>query len=72
VVSTPFMLTLRGLELLHQSVQKSRMIGNYRKYVEQLFKTSKRSMSFALFILDGQVVDCKIVVFTSAVLVFKI
>jgi len=36
------MLTLRGLELLHQSVQKSRMIGNYRKYVEQLFKTSKR------------------------------
>jgi len=29
-------------------------------------------MSFALFILDGQVVDCKIVVFTSAVLVFVV
>ena len=66
------MLTLHGLELLHQSVQKSKVIGNYRKYVEQLFKTSKRSMSCVLFILDGQVVDCKIVVFTSAVLVFKI
>ena len=72
MVSTPFMLTLHGLELLHQSVQKSKVIGNYRKYVEQLFKTSKRSMSCVLFILDGQVVDCKIVVFTSAVLVFKI